>query len=103
MKLPVFTEDVDKNTWCSLVTLCMCKVSAASREMGLHVNSVTSSGLSCLHVAVLHSHHDMTRLLLRRGAHVNAVTTPQRNTALHLACQSNSWQVRLPTLCNEHL
>jgi len=59
---------------------------------GLHVNSVNASGLSSLHVATLHGHVDIARLLLRRGALVNACTTTHRDTALHLAaaCQSRS-------------
>jgi len=71
----------------------MCQLSAASRLTKLHVNSVNVGGLSCLHVAVINGHLDMARLLLRRGADVNARTKPQHNTALHLACQSDSWKV----------
>jgi len=74
----------------------MCvQVSRVNQETGVHVNSTSSSsGLTCLHAAVVHSHVNMARLLLRRGAHINARTKIHRNTALHLACQSNSLQVR---------
>jgi len=44
-------------------------------------------------VAVINGHLDMARLLLRRGADVNARTKPQQDTVLHLACQSDSWKV----------
>jgi len=83
---------------CLSVCMPVCvsmKVSAVSPVTSLHVNSINSSGLSCLHVAVLHAHVDMVHLLLQRGADVNARTKHQRNTPLHLACQSNNWQVGL--------
>jgi len=76
------------------MSVYVSKLSAASTETHLHVNSVNVGGLSCLHVAVLSGHVDMVHLLLRRGAHVNACTRHQCNTPLHLACQSNNWQVR---------
>jgi len=80
---------------CMCVSVCVSvsKVSACSHQSGLHVNSVNVGGTSCLHVAVSHCHVDMVRLLLRRGAHVNARTKPQHNTPLHLACQSNNYKV----------
>jgi len=75
------------------------QLSACSDRSGLHVNSVNKAGISCLHVAVLHSHVDMVHLLLRRGAHVNARTKPHRNTALHLAAsQLDNYHVCRVTL-----
>ena len=59
---------------------------------GVWVNSANADGFSPLHVASLHGHATLVRLLARHGAELNARTT-QLATPLHLACQNQHTQV----------
>jgi hypothetical protein len=58
----------------------------------LNVNVCNSDGFTPLHVASMHGHTDMLRLLLDGGAQINAVTRTRGATPLHLACQNQQIQ-----------
>ena len=59
---------------------------------GVWVNSADADGFSPLHVASLHGHAPLVRLLARHGAELNA-RNAQLATPLHLACQNQHTQV----------
>ncbi|TRY60407.1 hypothetical protein DNTS_007169 [Danionella cerebrum] len=44
-------------------------------------------GLTCLHVATLHKHHRLVRLLMKNGADLNVKEGTSGKTALHLAVE----------------
>jgi ankyrin repeat protein len=56
----------------------------------LNINVCNSDGFTPLHIASMHGHVDMMRLLLDAGAGINVVTRTKGMTPLHLACQ-NQW------------
>ncbi|GFG32780.1 hypothetical protein Cfor_06303 [Coptotermes formosanus] len=54
----------------------------------LNINICNSDGFTPLHIASMHGHTDMVRLLLDAGAWINVMTKTRGLTALHLACQN---------------
>lgn len=58
----------------------------------LNVSVCNSDGFTPLHIASMHGHTDMLRLLLDAGAQINAVTRTRGVTPLHLACQNQQTQ-----------
>ncbi|KAM8861624.1 ankyrin repeat domain-containing protein 27 [Synchiropus picturatus] len=89
--------------------LCQCPNCAPTQKPSvlppgaLGVNSCNIDGFTPLHVAALHGHTELTSLLIRHGATVNARTN-QSATPLHLACQNSHIQVvRFLLECNAKL
>jgi ankyrin repeat protein len=58
----------------------------------LNVNICNSDDFTPLHVASMHGHTEILRLLLDAGARVNVVTKTRGVTPLHLACQNQQTQ-----------
>jgi ankyrin repeat protein len=59
----------------------------------VNINICNSDGFTPLHIASMHGHTDMVRLLLDAGAWINVVSRTRGLTPLHLACQNHCTEV----------
>lgn len=59
----------------------------------VNINICNADGITPLHVASMHGHTDIVRLLLDAGAWINVVTRAKGLTPLHLACHNQCTEV----------
>jgi ankyrin repeat protein len=77
---------------CKLVDGDVYEDDIKQNEDILNINVCNSDGFTALHVASMHGHVDMMRVLLDAGAEINVTTRTKGVTPLHLACQNQCIQ-----------
>lgn len=86
-------HDADDSNYTALLAACANGNYTICKELLKYkskVDTLTTDGLSALHLAVFANSLECVLLLLQHNAEVNAISFTEKNTPLHMACESGN-------------